>query len=295
MANEELDRKERLVSAGDWLKTEREARGWSGTAFAQLLGIGQVRVSSYERGQYEVPEELTKKIAEVLDVPLLEVRQRLGFWVPGDADLEELRHYTDPAQLTDEALITELAQRVRRKSTREIIDVYGRRSEVPDGVWQRLIGSARTTITLAGYTNYFFWTQHPTFDETIRAKLAAGVRVRVLLGDPDSEITRHREQVENAPMALSSRINMTLKALEGLKAEKNLEVRFSERNAEAHALRSVFQFDREALTCESIGNELGHNWLTLHLKKLGDDGPFQRYMEHLEFLWDGARPWTTNS
>ena len=152
----EDDRKDRLVSAGDWLRSKREERGWSGTAFAQHLGIGQVRVSSYERGQYEVPEELTKKIAEVLDIPLMEVRQQLGFWVPADADLEELRHHADLSQLPDEQLLTELVKRAREKTTPEIIDVYSRRSEVPDTVWQRLIGSARSEITLAGYTNYFF-------------------------------------------------------------------------------------------------------------------------------------------
>ena len=292
MATDEETRKDRLTAAGDWLRAQREEKGWSGTAFAQRLGIGQVRVSSYERGQYEVPEELTKKIAEVFEMPMVDVRRELGFWVPADADLEELRHSSDLSQMPDEKLLTELVKRAREKTTPEILDVYSRRSEVPDTVWQRLIGSARKEITLAGYTNYFFWTQQSGFDSTLKAKLRAGTKVRVLLGDPDSEVTRHREQVENAPMSLSSRINMTLDALKDFASEPNLEVRFSERNAEAHALRSVFQFDREALVCESIGNDLGHNWLTFHLKKLGDDGPFERYTQHLEILWDGARPWT---
>ncbi|SDL04576.1 Helix-turn-helix [Glycomyces sambucus] len=291
MAKDDDVRKEKLKTAGNWLRRERENRGLSGTAFAERLGIGQVRVSSYERGQYEIPEELSPKIAEVLDLPLLEVREGLGFWVPSDAELEELRYHTDPTQLSDEVLITELMQRVRRKSTREIVDAYPRRAEVPDALWNRLISSARTEIVLAGYTNYFFWTQQPGFEETLASKLADGVRVRILLGDPDGDVTRHRENIENAPMALSSRIHMTLAAVQRLDTFGNLEVRFSERNAEAHALRSVFQFDREALVCESIGNEMGHNWLTLHLKKLEDGGPFQRYMEHLEFLWDGARVW----
>src|SRR5699024_5847064 len=134
------------------------------------LDLGQVHVSGYERGQYEVPAEVATQIAKLFDIPLLEARKNLGLWVPDDMDIEELHLHTDPAMLTDEALVTELANRIESRSTKELLDVYTRRSDIPAALWDRLITSARDQISLTGYTNYFFWTQRSHFTDTLRAK-----------------------------------------------------------------------------------------------------------------------------
>jgi len=263
-------------------------RGWSGSDLARQLEVNQVRVSAYERGQYEVPNPLAEHIAAVLDLPLIEVRRQLGLWVPSDADLYQLQQRADPERLPDETLITELIRRYQRRSDREIIDLFPRRSNVPKELWDQLIAGAKSDIILGGYTNYFFWTELPNFNETLRDKAEAGVRIRILLGKPDGEVTRQRERIENASLTLTTRINTTRDELTKLGPVPGLEVRYSEKNADAHVSRSIFRFDREALVCEHIAERLGHGSLTFHLRRLQDDGPFDQYAAHIEHLWEGG-------
>jgi transcriptional regulator with XRE-family HTH domain len=287
---DQQERQERLRQAGAWLRTQRETRGWSGSDLARQLEVNQVRVSAYERGQYEVPNPIAENIAAAFDLPLLEVRRHLGLWVPSEADLHQLQQHADPARLPDDVLITELIRRYQKRSDREILDVFPRRSNVPGELWDRLIAGAKSDITLGGYTNYFFWTERPHFSETLREKAEAGVRVRILLGNPDGEVTRRRERIESAPLTLNTRIHITLDELATLGPVPGIEVKYSDANAEAHVSRSIFRFDREALVCEHIAERLGHGSLTFHLRRLHDDGPFDQYVAHLEHLWDGGTP-----
>ena len=63
-------------------------------------------------------------------------------------------------------------------------------------------------VTLAGYTSYFLWLELPNLCGVLRRKAKNGCRVRFLLGDPDSEATRHREAVEDVPLTVSTRIRI---------------------------------------------------------------------------------------
>jgi len=160
---------------------------------------------------------------------------------------------------------------------------------VPGELWERLISEASSEIFLGDYTNYFFWTERPRFSETLKNKAESGVRVRILVGDPEHEVTRRREQVENAPLTVSTRIRITLDELDKLGPVPGIEVKFSNVNAEAHVSRSIFGFDQEAPVCEHIAERLGHGSLTFHLRRMQKDGPFDQYMAHAEHLWEGGR------
>jgi len=160
---------------------------------------------------------------------------------------------------------------------------------VPGELWERLIAEAKSEIFLGGYTNYFFWTERPRFSETLKDKAESGTRIRILVGDPEHEVTRRREQVENAPLTVSTRIRITLDELGKLGPVPGIEVRFSNVNAEAHVSRSIFCFDQEALICEHIAERLGHGSLTFHLRRMQKDGPFDQYIAHAEHLWEGGR------
>jgi transcriptional regulator with XRE-family HTH domain len=292
MASEEEDRQERLRTAGAWLRTQRELRGLTGTELARKLGVNQVRVSAYERGQYEVPHAIAELIAAEFDLPILSVRRELGLWVPSEADLAELQHFADPSSLADDVLIGEVIRRYQQRTDREIIEVFPQRSQVPRELWTRLLQGSRSEIFLGGYTNYFFWTEHAHFSDLLRRKAEDGVRVRILVGDPEHEVTQRREQVENAALTVSTRIKITLDELAKLGEVPGIEARFSNLNADAHVSRSIFRFDREALISEHIAERLGHGSLTFHLKRLQDDGPFDQYVAHAEHLWEGGRPWS---
>jgi transcriptional regulator with XRE-family HTH domain len=168
---------------------------------------------------------------------------------------------------------------------REIVASYAYRNECPPTVWSSLIDGAERDIVFAGYTSYFLWQEQPRAAERLRAKVGAGVRVRFLLGDPDSDVTRRRELVEDNPLSVSTRIQMTLAQLRKLGPLPGLEARFSDQ----HISLSVFSFDDEALVTPHIADLLGHESPMLHLRRLQPNGLYDRFAQHVDALWEGGR------
>jgi len=77
------DRLAQRAQAGAWLREQRERRGYAtAAAFASALGIDKSLVSNYETGRTAVPDDRAERIAEVLGMDIIEVRRRLGLWVP---------------------------------------------------------------------------------------------------------------------------------------------------------------------------------------------------------------------
>ncbi|MGW2512982.1 XRE family transcriptional regulator [Streptomyces scopuliridis] len=181
--------------------------------------------------------------------------------------------------------------RIKSGHDRELVHSYPYRSACPSTVWSELISDASTDLFFAGYTNYFLWTQVPTFPETLRRKVASGCRVRFLLGDPDGEVTRQRESIEDVALTVSTRIRITLEHLDRLGPLEGLETRFSApEDAINHVSLSVFRFDADALVTPHLARLVGHDSPLLHLHKRGDGGMFDRFSEHGEELWNGATP-----
>lgn len=176
--------------------------------------------------------------------------------------------------------------RVKTGHDREIIAAYPFRSAAPTSLWASLIDGASQNLTFAGYTNYFLWQQHPRFGARLKAKADAGTRIRFLIGDPESEVTRKREEVEGVPLTVSTRIRITLDALEKMGSVHGIEARFSDQ----HIALSVFQFDDQMLVTPHIASLLGDESPMLHLHRLEDDGLYDRFAGHVTALWEGGRP-----
>ncbi|MGS2590994.1 DUF5919 domain-containing protein [Streptomyces hebeiensis] len=169
---------------------------------------------------------------------------------------------------------------------REIVSAYPYRNACPTAVWARLIDGASTSITFAGYTNYFIWQEHPRLAERLKAKAASGCSVRFLIGDPDSDVTRRREEIEGVPLTVGTRIRITLDALKRLGEASGIEARFSD----DHIALSVFSFDDEMLVTPHLSSLLGHESPMLHLRRLGNDGLYDRFDGHVSALWQDGRP-----
>ncbi|GLF95862.1 DUF5919 domain-containing protein [Streptomyces yaizuensis] len=180
--------------------------------------------------------------------------------------------------------------RVKTGGDRELVRSYPYRSACPSTLWAELVASAESEIFLAGYTNYFFWTQVPHFADTVRRKAESGCRVRFLLGDPEGEATRRREEVEGVALTVSARVRTTLEQLERMGAVDGVEARFSAvDDAPAHLALSVFRFDADALVTPHLARLVGHDSPLLHLRRYGADGLFDRFTGHAEELWGRAR------
>ncbi|MFM9448158.1 XRE family transcriptional regulator [Streptomyces acidiscabies] len=180
-------------------------------------------------------------------------------------------------------------ERVKTGTDRELVHSYPYRSACPSTVWTELVESATTDLFLAGYTNYFFWTQVPHFAATIRSKAESGCRVRFLVGDPTGDVTRQRETIEDVALSVSTRIRITLEHLDRLGPLEGVETRVSDPlDAINHVSLSVFRFDDDALVTPHLARLVGHDSPLLHLRRHGDGGMFDRFSEHGEELWGRA-------
>ncbi|MFI0134743.1 XRE family transcriptional regulator [Streptomyces luteogriseus] len=181
--------------------------------------------------------------------------------------------------------------RIKTGTDREIVHSYPYRSAAPSSLWVDLAEDAKQEICLAGYTNYFFFTSVPAFTETLRRKIDSGCRVRFLLGNPEGEVTRQREAIEDTALTVSTRIRITLEHLDRLGSLNGLETRFSApEDAVNHVSLSVFRFDDDALVTPHLARLVGHDSPLLHLRRQGDGGMFDRFRDHAEELWDRAVP-----
>lgn len=211
-------------------------------------------------------------------------------WLNG-ARIPHPRHRWAAAELlgVDEEVLWPKAMRatIKTGADREIVSVYPYRASIPKTVWRDLVTGATREITLAGYTNYFLWLEIPALRSALARKVAAGVRVRIIVGDPDSEVTRAREEIEQAALSVSTRIRVTLDELAKLRrVAPAVEARFSD----GHISSSVFTFDDDALVSYHLGDQLGHDSPTFHVRRHGPDGLYDRFQRHVDWLWATGRP-----
>lgn len=176
---------------------------------------------------------------------------------------------------------------------REVVSMYPYRSACPTSVWAELVEGADKELFFAGYTNYFLFTQMAAFDRTLREKASAGVRIRFLLGDPDGEVTRQREEIEGVALSVSMRIRSCMENLARLGNLAGLEVRYSApEDAMNHVGLSVFRFDDDALVTPHLARLVGHDSPMMHLRKRKEHSMFDRFAEHAEELWERGQPAT---
>lgn len=130
------ERRDRLVSAGRWLRQERQRRGYpTAAAFARALGIDKGLISNYETGRTAVPDERAERIADVFGMDILEVRRNLGLWVPDEprrprSTMDEVERTLDESE--------EIVRQLRslpprdRDTVAAIVETLRKRAETPD-------------------------------------------------------------------------------------------------------------------------------------------------------------------
>ncbi|MCZ0975637.1 DUF5919 domain-containing protein [Streptomyces albulus] len=220
----------------------------------------------------------------------------VGRWITESGRVPRARHrWAVCAALgEDEAVLWPAAAKkaIKVGPDREVVSVYPYRSGCPASLWRSLIAKAEQELTFAGYTNYFLWLEQARFGATLRRKAAHGCRIRFLIGDPESDLTRAREQEEGVALALSTRIRVTLAELAKIRTQEGIDARYSS----GHAYLSVFRFDDDMIVTPLLTHNVGHDAPTLHLRRQQTDGMFDRFASHVEDLWSrGASVWKGES
>jgi len=170
-------------------------------------------------------------------------------------------------------------------SENEIVAVYPHRSEVPRDVWGHLFTQARQEIGVLVYSGLFL-AEDAGFQRTFKEKASAGVRIRILLGDPASGVVAERGEDEGVGDAMAAKIRNALALYRPLRGLDGVEFRFHR----TVLYNSIYRADDQLLVNTHIqGLSAAYNpvW---HLRKLPGGELAGLYLESFERVWDAAEP-----
>lgn len=167
----------------------------------------------------------------------------------------------------------------------EVVAAYSYRSDAPTSLWWNLISRAEHQVDLLGYTLYFLSLQHPELVPALGQKCSEGLKVRIAIGDLESEHVRYRDREENTPLTLAVRIQTTLSAWAPLLECPGVELRYQD----VPLYNSVFRFDDQMLVTPHLFAVPGSQAPMMHLRRLGSGGLFSRFASHFDHIWEASR------
>ncbi|SEC64570.1 helix-turn-helix domain-containing protein [Streptomyces sp. PAN_FS17] len=171
----------------------------------------------------------------------------------------------------------------------EIATVYPHRHTVPSGLWRGLYGRAQKNLDVLVYSGLFL-AEDPLFHDLLKAKVAAGVQVRILLGDPECEAVRQRG-IDEGHQIMDGKIRNAL-VLYRLLMRSHPDIGF--RLHDSTLYNSIYRADDEMLVNPHVYGIGAYMAPVMHLRRLSGGGLFETYVNSIEHTWGNARQVTVN-
>jgi len=189
----------------------------------------------------------------------------------------------DEAYLWPDALSS---NQVSAASESEIITVYPHRWMVARDVWSQHFADAEESIDMLTMAGLFIAEDSGTV-RSFREKAGAGVRIRLLISDPDSDAVALREKEEDTgPGVVAARVRNVLSLLRSLRGVDGIEFRLHRTCLYA----SIFRSDDDMIVTPHVYGMAGSNAPVLHLRKIPGGDLVSLYRESFEKVWDSAKP-----
>ncbi|MGW1211218.1 XRE family transcriptional regulator [Streptomyces sp. NPDC002499] len=171
----------------------------------------------------------------------------------------------------------------------EIGTVYPHRHTVPSGLWRELYGRAQKNLDVLVYSGLFL-SEDPVFHDLLRAKVAAGVQVRILLGNPGCAAVRQRG-IDEGHQIMDGKIRNALMLYRPLmKSHPDIDFRLHD----STLYNSIYRSDDEMLVNPHVYGVGAYLAPVFHLRRLSDGGLFETYANSIEHTWENARPVTAD-
>ena len=151
-----------------------------------------------------------------------------------------------------------------------------------------MFDTAEEEIGILIYSGYFFLVDDPRTMGLIRSKAEAGVRVRILIGDPDSSVLRERGDDEGIDDGLASRVRNVIVLSRPLVDVENIEIRLHE----TVLYNSIYRGDDELLVNTHVYGLGAAHAPVLHLRQVVGGGIVSTYLNSFDKVWASARPLT---
>ena len=209
-------------------------------------------------------------------------------WIAGRVPYRKHRYEVASRLRMDEAYLWPDAlsrEQVAAASDSEVLAVYPHRSDVPRDTWGRLFDSAEREIGVLVYSGLFL-AEDSGIQKILAAKASAGVRVRILLGNPASPQVAERGVDEGVDDAMAAKIRNALMLYRPLIGAEGVEFRF-------HATilyNSIYCGDDQLLVNTHIYGLTAARAPVWHLRKVAGGEITAVYLESFERVWETAVP-----
>ncbi|MGW7002536.1 XRE family transcriptional regulator [Streptomyces sp. NPDC054933] len=162
----------------------------------------------------------------------------------------------------------------------EIQAIYSHRWMVPQEVWRSFFARAEHEIDVLVYSGLFLM-EDTSILRIWADKAAAGVRVRLLLGDPDSEYVTTRGGEEGIGDALAARIRNAAVLLRSLDSAPGIEIRLHSTTLYS----SIFRADDGLLINTHVYGYPATHAPVVHLRRSVEAAMVSTYVESFQKVW----------
>ena len=167
----------------------------------------------------------------------------------------------------------------------ELVTSWPRRSDVPTPLWTELLRDADRNVDVLAFAGLFLVEGHPDWIPLLRARAAAGARIRLLLGDPGGRQLASRDTEARIGGAVTGRVAAVLAAYQPLADQ--VEIRLHD----TPLYNSIYRFDDHMLINTHVYGILAAYTPVLRLRRV-DGAYFNTYLESFDQVWASARPHT---
>lgn len=188
----------------------------------------------------------------------------------------------DEAYLWPDALSPEQALGA---SESEIVTTFPHRWAVPNDLWRRIFETAEDEIAVLVYSGLFL-AEDTGVQRTLRDKAESGVRVRILLGDPDSQHVARRGADEGIDEAMAGKIRNAIVLYKGLRTLDAVEFRLHD----TVLYNSIYRADDQVLVNSHIYGLPAAQAPVMHLRRVAGGTMVTNYLESFDRVWDSATP-----
>jgi len=197
-------------------------------------------------------------------------------------ELGERESYLWPESISQE--------RADLASRSELVELFPRRSLIHPDEYKRLFAESDAFIDVLAFAALFIPEQNPHLVDLLREKAEEGVRVRILVGDPNSQAVMVRGYDEGIGDAVAIKVRNAITLLQkSLAKAKGVSVR----THGTTLYTSIYRGDDDMLANPHVYGLPAAQAPALHLRRLAAGGLFDTYAAMYDRVWEDAKPaWT---
>ncbi|WP_017582281.1 hypothetical protein [Nocardiopsis valliformis] len=168
----------------------------------------------------------------------------------------------------------------------DLVAVHRHRSDVSAERWRDVFAAAERSIDNLVYAALLLHEQIPGWNDLLREKAGGGVRVRVLIGDPDCEAVCVRGEEESFGHGIQSRCHLAAMHYLPLTVISGIAVRVHSTTL----YNSLYRADDHMYVNTHLYGVNAYGNPLLRLKRTAAGGMFDAYAASMDAVWHTARP-----